>query len=99
MTVAQAYGWGCLGGFVAAFVVYVLPDFAQAAIDDAFVLSRRRLLRKAFVVLSMTAVAGVFCLIPASAPARPEALAIGLGAQGSLKGLFAAGREAFPGAR
>ena len=69
-----------VGGLLAAFIAYVLPDIIRLASDDAFVISWRRLLqRKLPVVISLTVIAGVINAYAVHAVTTGGAFAAGLG--------------------
>jgi hypothetical protein len=89
-----AYGWGCLGGAIAAVIGYVLPELANIQLRGKLQLTGWAVVATLVTVVVLTAIAGVVCLIPAHTPDRGHAIVYGLGAQGIFKGFLSAGKDA-----
>ena len=95
MSAGSLYGWGCLGGAVAAVFIYAAPALIQAAIwGEMENMTPKRALYILGTVILLAAIAGVVPLIPDGVDTRGEAIAYGLAAQTILKGLIAGGKEA-----
>jgi len=86
-----------VGGLLAAFIVYVLPDLIRLANDDGFVISWRRLVgRKLPVVIALTVIAGVVNAYAVHPVTTAGAFSAGLGVQAAIKGVFATFRDIVP---
>lgn len=89
------YVWGCLGGLVAALLVYVVPLVTHAMLraDTAYARDRAELM--SVLVVMLAAMAGVVALVPEHVT-RGQAIAYGLASQTILKGLVNGAIEAIP---
>ena len=90
----EAYAWGCAGGGVAAFFVYVIPNLTHAALtgDQGRYTRRGVVVLVIFLIVYATA-AGVVALIPDHVT-RGGAIMYGAAAQTIAKGMFSAGMDA-----
>jgi len=90
----EAYAWGCAGGGVAAFFVYVIPNLTHAALTgDQSRYSRRGVVVLVIFLIVYATAAGVVALIPDHVT-RGGAIMYGAAAQTIAKGLFSAGMDA-----
>ena len=93
MSTGDTYVWGCVGGFVAAVLVYVVPSVTQAALTGLVAVSGRKLVAMAVLVTFLSLAAGVVALIPDEV-SRGQAISIGFASQTIMKGLLSGARDA-----
>jgi hypothetical protein len=76
-----------VGGLVAGFVAYVLPDFVKLAQDDKYSPNWSRLIRRKLpVMVSLTILAALTAALALDPKTVAHAFYAGLGIQAALKG-------------
>ena len=89
----ETFGWGCLGGFIAYVLVFVLPEAQHMAETGAFRVEwgAKRALGLLVVMVIYVALAGVMAVVVGGADKPGEAIVYGMGWEAIAKGLPSAG--------
>lgn len=88
MTGVAQFGLAALGGLVAGFVVYVLPDLIRLAEDRKYVFDWGALWRKIPATAALALIAGLLAAAAFHVPSN-RAFYWGLGMQAAIKGIWA----------